>query len=283
MRTHSAIRSFGTRTYAIGRDIGVKDGRIVGVKESCGSSDGQPGSYFDVDTTDCILMVGHNMSSTDTVLWRRVLNRRRHTNPPQLIVIDPRTTITAREADLHLAPRIGTNVALLNGLLHLLIAGGHVDKNFLQQHTVGFSDLAALVADHTPERVEEISKVPAQDAALYPDIANLFDSLGEAQEKKGDTTAAIMSYRRSLELNPKNQNASAHLAVLRASHPLQPKASNDPFATSVYRSDVSGRSRPVNAMTRRVAGRFFSQSCVRPSSNEAARDAETHDIVAERG
>lgn len=130
------------------------------LKESFGS-DGQPGSYYDIDSTDCILMVGHNMSNTDTVLWMRVLDRRRAANPPSLIVIDPRSTMTAREADLHLAPKIGTNVALLNGLLHLLIAGGHVDRAFVERHTTGFDELAKLVAAYPPERVEEITGVPA--------------------------------------------------------------------------------------------------------------------------
>jgi anaerobic selenocysteine-containing dehydrogenase len=132
------------------------------LKESFGS-DGQPGSYFDIDVTDCIVMVGQNMSATDTVLWSRVLDRRRHAEPPKLVVIDPRNTVTAREADLHLAPRIGTNVAVLNGLLHLLIANGHVDRAFVDKHTIGFDDLAKLVAEYPPERVEEISRVPAAD------------------------------------------------------------------------------------------------------------------------
>jgi anaerobic selenocysteine-containing dehydrogenase len=139
------------------------------LKESFGS-DGQPGSYFDIDATDCILMVGHNMSSTDTVLWSRVLDRRRHADPPKLIVIDPRRTVTAREADLHLAPRIGTNVAVMNGLLHLLIANGHVDRAFVDKHTMGFDDLARLVAGYPPERVEQIARVPAADLRRAADI-----------------------------------------------------------------------------------------------------------------
>ncbi|AMR78510.1 molybdopterin oxidoreductase family protein [Cupriavidus nantongensis] len=132
------------------------------LKETFGS-DGQPGSYRDIDATDCILMVGHNMSSTDTVLWMRVLDRRRHANPPRLIVIDPRRTATAQEADLHLAPRIGTNVAVLNGLLRLLIEGQHVQRDFVAQHTIGFDHLKAVVSTYTPERVQEISGVPAAD------------------------------------------------------------------------------------------------------------------------
>jgi ferredoxin-nitrate reductase len=130
------------------------------LKETFGS-DGQPGAYEDIDVTDCILHVGHNLASTDTVLWSRVLDRRRGPNPPFLIVIDPRTTPTAKEADIHLVPRIGTNVALLNGLQHLLIAEGHVDREFVARHTVGFAELERVVSAYTPERTEQITGVPA--------------------------------------------------------------------------------------------------------------------------
>src|SRR5215203_3372127 len=99
------------------------------LKQTFGT-DGQPGSYFDIDETDCLVMVGHNMAATDTVLWMRVLDRRRGPNPPKLIVIDPRGTATAKEADLHRAPRVGTNVALLNGILHMLIESGSIDRAF---------------------------------------------------------------------------------------------------------------------------------------------------------
>ncbi|SNS50179.1 Molybdopterin oxidoreductase Fe4S4 domain-containing protein [Noviherbaspirillum humi] len=132
------------------------------LKETFGS-DGQPGTYFDIDATDCILMTGHNMSATDTVLWTRVLDRRRGPQPPKLIVIDPRATMTAREADLHLAPRLGTNVAVLNGLLHLLIARGYADTEFLERHTIGFARLKQVVAEYPPEAVARISGVPAAD------------------------------------------------------------------------------------------------------------------------
>ena len=129
------------------------------LKETFGA-DGQPGSYYDIDETDCIVMVGHNMAATDTVLWMRVLDRRRGPRPPKLIVIDPRATATAKEADLHLAPRIGTNVALLNGILHMLIESGSIDRAFIEAHTVGFHDLERTVMRYPPERASMISGVP---------------------------------------------------------------------------------------------------------------------------
>jgi ferredoxin-nitrate reductase len=132
------------------------------LKETFGS-DGQPGSYFDLDSADTFLHVGHNMAETDTVLWMRILDRRAAPNPPTLVVIDPRETPTAKEADVHLAPKVGTNVAVLNGLLNLIIDNGHIDQAYIDEHTIGFDDLKKTVAAYTPERVAEIADIPAMD------------------------------------------------------------------------------------------------------------------------
>jgi anaerobic selenocysteine-containing dehydrogenase len=130
------------------------------LKETFGS-DGQPASYADLDTTAAIMVVGHNMAATQTVLWSRILDRRRGPNPPSLVVIDPRTTPTAREADVHLTPRLGTNVAVLNGLLNLVIQSGQIDKEFIERSTVGFDALNSTVRSWTPAEVERVSNVPA--------------------------------------------------------------------------------------------------------------------------
>jgi anaerobic selenocysteine-containing dehydrogenase len=126
--------------------------------ESFGS-DGDPGSYRDLDLTDAILLAGQNMAETQTVLWSRILDRRRGPRPPRLVVIDPRRTATAREADVHLAPRLGTNLPLLNGLLHLVIATGRLDRPFIEAHTVGFEALQDVVAKWIPDRVAEITGI----------------------------------------------------------------------------------------------------------------------------
>jgi len=128
--------------------------------ESFGS-DGQPGSYTDIDHADAFLLAGHNMASQQTVLWGRVLDRLDGPDPPKLVVIDPRVTDSARRATVHLAPRVGTNVAVMNGLLHLVIASGHIDRGYIDRHTVGFEALRQTVAAYDPARVEEITGVPA--------------------------------------------------------------------------------------------------------------------------
>lgn len=130
------------------------------LKETFGS-DGQPGSYADIDTTACLLHVGHNLAETDTVLWMKILDRRAGPNPPKMVVIDTRRTATAAEADVHLAPQPGTNVAVLNGLLNIIIEEGGVDDGFVAAHTVDFDRLKKTVSNYPPARVEEISGVPA--------------------------------------------------------------------------------------------------------------------------
>src|SRR5205807_1947914 len=80
-----------------------------------------------------------------------------------MIVVDPRRTPTAREADVHLALRAGTNVALLNGLLRLVIDVGAIDSGFIENHTVGFEGLLAAVEPWTPEKTRDVTGVPIVD------------------------------------------------------------------------------------------------------------------------
>ncbi|MFP5260410.1 MAG: molybdopterin oxidoreductase family protein [Blastocatellia bacterium] len=163
------------------------------LKETFGS-DGQPGSYSDVDKADCILLAGHNMATTQTVLWSRILDRRASDNPPKLVVIDPRETWTAAEADVHLAPRVGTNVAVMNGLLNLVIKSGSIDEDFIEEHTVGFEKLKEVVSLYTPERVEEITGIlPKQLRAAARVLGNaerLFSTVLQGFYQSNQATAA---------------------------------------------------------------------------------------------
>ena len=158
-------------TLAVLAEIGLGTNHLDGNTRLCTSTaalaliesfgtDGAPGSYSDLDTRDMIFQIGHNMAHTQTVLWTRLLDRRRGPRPPRLVVVDPRCTPTAAEADIHLAPRLGTNVAVLNGLLHLIIESDHLDHPFIQAHTVGFEALKDMVAKWPPERVAEVAQVP---------------------------------------------------------------------------------------------------------------------------
>ncbi len=110
------------------------------LRESFGS-DGQPASYSDFDTADALFIAGHNPASQQTVLWSRILDRLAGQAPPKIVVVDPRRTQTAARADVHLAPRLGTNVALFNALLHVLIERNWIDAHYISTHTIGFPAL----------------------------------------------------------------------------------------------------------------------------------------------
>jgi anaerobic selenocysteine-containing dehydrogenase len=132
------------------------------LKESFGC-DGQPASYTDVDHADVIALFGHNVAETQAVLWDRILDRLAGPRPPLLLCVDPRETPVARAATLHLAPIPGTNTALMNGILHEVIAHDWVDHGYVTRHTVGYDGLASLVADYAPERVAEICGIGVEE------------------------------------------------------------------------------------------------------------------------
>ena len=90
-------------------------------------------------------------------------------NGVKIVAIDPRRAEMAQLADLHLQPRPGTDGALALGMMHVIISQDLYDREFVEKWTVGFDDLRRLVSEYTPERVEQITRVPAdkvRDLAL---------------------------------------------------------------------------------------------------------------------
>jgi anaerobic selenocysteine-containing dehydrogenase len=146
------------------------------LKESFGT-DGQPGSYTDVDHCDAIALWGHNVAETQTVLWMRMLDRRRGPNPPKLLCVDPRRTPVAQEADLHLAPRNGTNLALMNGILREVIRNGWIDATWVAEHTLGFDEVAAIVDEYPPERVAELCGLTAGEVRAAAELVGTAERL----------------------------------------------------------------------------------------------------------
>ncbi|MGC4935921.1 molybdopterin oxidoreductase family protein [Gordonia sp. DT30] len=130
------------------------------LKESF-ASDGQPGTLADIDHADVIALFGHNIAETQSVSWMRILDRLAGSDPPSLLCVDPRPTPVARHAAIHLAPLPGTNVALMNGLLHEIVAHGWIDRDYIDAHTVGFAELEKQLADYPVERAAEICGVDA--------------------------------------------------------------------------------------------------------------------------
>jgi anaerobic selenocysteine-containing dehydrogenase len=125
------------------------------LKESF-ACDGQPGSYSDVDHADVIALYGHNMAETQTVLWSRILDRLEGPEPPRILCVDPRRTPVAAAATVHLAPRPGTNVMLMNALIRELLQHDQVDHDYIAAHTVGFDELRTMVERCSVERAAEV-------------------------------------------------------------------------------------------------------------------------------
>jgi anaerobic selenocysteine-containing dehydrogenase len=158
--------------------------------------DGQPGSYADIDHADVICLYGHNMAETQSVTWMRILDRLAGDDPPAILCVDPRPTPVAEHATLHLTPRPGTNLALMNGLIHELLEAGHIDRDYIDQHTVGYSSLAEQVADYPPERVAEICDVPAEQirraARLIGGAERLMSTVLQGFYQSNQATAAAV-------------------------------------------------------------------------------------------
>lgn len=116
-------------------------------------------SFDDVEQADCLLVVGANPVEAHPVVGARLLQRA--LRGAKLVVADPRAVGLARHADVHLRPRPGTNVALFHGLAHVLLAEGLADEDFLRERAAGLPELTRLLADYPPERVADITGVPA--------------------------------------------------------------------------------------------------------------------------
>ncbi|MFG3280416.1 molybdopterin-dependent oxidoreductase [Streptomyces sp. NPDC048111] len=144
-----------------------------GYKLSLGA-DGPPGSYEDFDHADVFFVIGSNMADCHPILFLRMMDRVKA--GAKLIVVDPRRSATADKADLFLQVRPGTDLALLNGLLHLLHAAGHTDERFIAESTEGWDEMPAFLADYPPDRVAAITGL-AED-----DIRRAARWIGEARE-----------------------------------------------------------------------------------------------------
>ncbi|QWA22117.1 molybdopterin oxidoreductase family protein [Streptomyces osmaniensis] len=153
---------------------------------------GLPFPLEDIPRTGCVVLVGSNPAETMPPSLRYFTELRE--NGGTLIVVDPRRTRTAEQADLHLAPRPGTDLALALGLLHLVVAEGRVDEEYVQERTAGWEDARAAAMAHWPEYVERITGVPVPQLReavrmfCEPEHAMVLTARGPEQQSKGTDT-----------------------------------------------------------------------------------------------
>nr|AQT39111.1 NasA [Streptomyces sp.] len=163
----------------------------AGIK-AFGLDRGLPFPLEDIPRTGCVILVGSNLAETMPPALRYLTELKE--NGGTLIVIDPRRTRTAEQADLHLAPRPGSDLALALGMLHLIVAEGRTDEAYIQERTSGWEEARAAAMAHWPEYVERITGVSVPElreaVRLFcePETAMVLTARGPEQQSKGTDT-----------------------------------------------------------------------------------------------
>src|SRR6266851_1760007 len=127
----------------------------AGYKATLGA-DAPPACYEDVDSAECVFIAGSNTAWAHPVLFRRI----ERAKPKHLIVVDPRTTETARSATLHLQIAPGTDVALFNGMLHVMLREGWCDESYIRRNTENFESAGQIASEASLERTAAVCGVP---------------------------------------------------------------------------------------------------------------------------
>lgn len=160
---------------------------------------GLPFPLEDIPRTGCVILVGSNLAETMPPALRYLTELRE--NGGRLIVIDPRRTRTAEQADLHLSPRPGTDLALALGMSHLVVSQGRVDEDFVRERTSGWDEARAGVMAHWPELVERLTGVPVPQlraaVEMFCDAQSgmVLTARGPEQQSKGtDTVGAWINF-----------------------------------------------------------------------------------------
>ncbi len=135
---------------------------VAGYKTTLGA-DSPPGCYDDIDAAGTIFIAGSNTAYAHPIVFRRIEAARKKNPAQKLIVVDPRRTDTAAEADLHLAILPGTDVALFHAMLNVLLWEERIDRAFIDAHTAGWNALRDIVRDYTPDKAAAICGVAADD------------------------------------------------------------------------------------------------------------------------
>jgi formate dehydrogenase major subunit len=152
-------------------------------------------SIAEVVDADAVLVIGSNTTEAHPVIGAQI--RQAVGRGAKLVVAEPREIPLAQDADIFLKIKPGTNIALLNGLMHVIIAEGLYDREYVENRTEGFAELQEVVEDYPPERVAEICGIDPEDlkaaARLYAkaEKAPIFYAMGVTQHSSG--TAGVMS------------------------------------------------------------------------------------------
>jgi formate dehydrogenase alpha subunit len=133
---------------------------VAGLAAAFGSG-AMTNSIDEIEGAQCILVIGSNTTETHPLIGSRIIKAKE--KGAQLIVADPRKIHLAAYADIFVRQNLGTDVALLNGIMHVILKEGWHDAKFIEERTEGFEKFQKVVEGYTPEKVEEITGVDAGD------------------------------------------------------------------------------------------------------------------------
>lgn len=201
----------------------------LGMQRSFGTG-AATNSIDDIKDTNCMLVIGANPTAAHPVTGVKI--KQKAMKGATLIVLDPRATELAKYADFHLAVRPGTNVAVLNMMLHYIIKEGLEDEDFISNRTEGFDGFKTEILNLDVDKMAEISGVDkdlAKNAAIaYANAGNAmsFHGLGVTEHSQGTFTVQLISDlamitgnigRRGVGVNPlrgqNNVQGSADMGV----------------------------------------------------------------------
>jgi len=166
---------------------------VAGLATTLGSG-AMTNSISEVVDSDVILVSGSNTTETHPVIGAKI--RQALLRGAKLIVAEPREIDLAKQAEIFLQIKPGTNVAFFNGMMNVVIEENLMDKEYVENKTEGFEELKTLISEYTPEKVAEICNINAEDlrkaARLYAkaEKASLYYSMGVTQHSTG--TAGVM-------------------------------------------------------------------------------------------
>jgi len=161
---------------------------VAGLAQSFGSG-AMTNSYESFEDADVIFCIGSNSLEAHPLVGRRLMRAR--ANGAYMIVADPRFTPTAKQSDKYVPLKTGTDVALMNAMMNVIISEGLEDKEFIEARTKNYEELKKVVAKYTPEEVEKVTQVPAETiremAKIYAkaDKAAIVYSLGITEHSHG--------------------------------------------------------------------------------------------------
>lgn len=200
---------------------------VAGYKQTLGA-DAPPCCYADILAAQLIFISGANPAVAHPIVFRYIEDARVANPDLKIIVVDPRRTETAEIADLHLPINPGTDIALFNGMLHLLIRDGLVDHTYIAAHTTGFEAVAEIVKTYTPAAVARICGISELD-------------LIQAAEYFGKSTAALSLYCQGLNQSAHGTHNSVSLIHLHLATGQLGKPGAGPFSLTGQPNAMGGR------------------------------------------